>query len=53
MVLIDDENNDTIDIDDSLKLKLKFPSLDEFIKSNFETGSDDTVEVPLILSHHV
>ena len=44
MVLIDDENNDTIDIDDSLKLKLKFPSLDEFIKSNFETGSDDTVE---------
>ena len=41
---IDDENNDTIDIDDSLKLKLKFPSLDEFIKSNFETGSDDTVE---------
>ena len=44
MVLIDDENNDTISIDDSLKLKLKFPSLDEFIKSNFETGSDDTVE---------
>jgi len=44
MVLIDDENNDTINIDDSLKLKLKFPSLDEFIKSNFETGSDDTVE---------
>ena len=24
MVLVDDENNDTIDIDDSLKLKLKF-----------------------------
>jgi hypothetical protein len=44
LVLIDDENNDTIDIDDSLKMKLKFPSLDEFIKSNFETGDDDTVE---------
>jgi|TARA_X000000950_G_scaffold280505_1_gene375255 hypothetical protein len=44
LVLIDDENNDTIDIDGDLKLKLKFPSLDEFIKSNFETGDDDTIE---------
>ena len=43
-VLIDDENNNTIDLGDGLKLLLKYPSLDEFVKSNFEVEGVDNVE---------
>jgi len=43
-VLIDDENNNTIDLGDGLTLLLKYPSLDEFVKSNFEVEGADNVE---------
>lgn len=43
-VLIDDENNNTIDLGDGLTLLLKYPSLDEFVKSNFEVEGVDNVE---------
>ena len=35
-------HNDTIKLDDNLSLKLKYPSMDQFIENNFEVG-DQTI----------
>ena len=37
----DKKHADTIKLDDSLFLKLKYPSLDQFVQSNFEYSEDD------------
>jgi hypothetical protein len=43
-VLIDSENNNIIDLEDGLNISLKYPSLDEFVKSNFEIEGSDNIE---------
>ncbi len=49
-ILLDDivvvknpEHNNRIKLDDSLMMEMKYPSLDQFIKSNFDFNSDDVV----------
>jgi hypothetical protein len=49
-ILLDDivvvknpEHNNKIKLDDSLIMEMKYPSLDQFIKSNFDFNSDDVV----------
>jgi hypothetical protein len=49
-ILLDDivvvknpEHNNKIKLDDSLMMEMKYPSLDQFIKSNFDFNSDDVV----------
>jgi len=41
-VIKDKKHKSTIKLDDTLSLKLKYPSLDQFIDSNFEVGNDKT-----------
>ena len=36
----DEEHKSTIKLDDNLSIKLKYPSLDQFIESNFEAGDE-------------
>jgi len=38
----DKKHRSTIKLDDDLSLKLKYPSLEQFIDSNFEVGADKT-----------
>ena len=38
----DKKHRSTIKLDDELSLKLKYPSLEQFIDSNFEVGVDKT-----------
>jgi hypothetical protein len=49
-ILLDDiqvvknsEHNKKIKLDDSLMMEMKYPSLDQFIKSNFDFNSDDVM----------
>ena len=49
-ILLDDikvvknpEHTNKIKLDDSLMMEMKYPSLDQFIKSNFDFNSDDVV----------
>ena len=49
-ILLDDiqveknpNHNNKIKLDDSLMMEMKYPSLDQFIKSNFDFNSDDVV----------
>ena len=39
-------HQDTIKLDDNLSLKLKYPSMDQFIENNFELG-DQTIGNPM------
>ncbi len=41
-VIKDKKHKSTVKLDDALSLKLKYPSLDQFIDSNFEVGADKT-----------
>ena len=43
VVVKDPEHNNKIKLDDSLMMEMKYPSLDQFIKSNFDFNSDDVV----------
>ena len=36
-VVFDDEHNKDIRLDDTLTMRLKYPSMEEFIKSNFSS----------------
>ena len=36
----DEKHKSTIKLDDNLSIKLKYPSLDQFIESNFESGDE-------------
>jgi ribosome-associated translation inhibitor RaiA len=40
-----DEHNDTIVLDDSLTMKMKYPSLDQFIETNFDTNAAKTTQL--------
>jgi hypothetical protein len=40
----DPEHNKKIKVDDSIMMEMKYPSLDQFIKSNFDFNSDNTME---------
>ena len=47
-VVFDDEHNKDIRLDDTLTMRLKYPSMDQFIKSNFvlnDISVDDTFDV--------
>ena len=35
-----ESHQDTIKLDDNLSLKLKYPSMDQFIENNFEVGNE-------------
>jgi hypothetical protein len=50
-ILVDDikvqknsEHNKKIKLDDSIMMEMKYPSLDQFIKSNFDFTSDNTMD---------
>ena len=43
-VVQDPKHNRDIKLDDSLTLRMKYPSLNEFVKSNFESGEEMTVD---------
>ena len=38
------EHNKQIKLDDSIMMEMKYPSLDQFIKSNFDLSSDSTMD---------
>jgi hypothetical protein len=38
------EHNNKIKLDDSIMMEMKYPSLDQFIKSNFDLSSDNTMD---------
>ena len=40
-----DEHNDTIVLDDTLTMKMKYPSLDQFIETNFDTNAAKTTQL--------
>jgi|TARA_B100000902_G_scaffold397937_1_gene463173 hypothetical protein len=47
-VIFDPNHNKDIKLDDTLTMRLKYPSMDEFVKSNFalnDMGVDDTFEI--------
>lgn len=43
-VQIDDEHSQDIKLDDTLTLRMRYPSLNEFIKTNFDVGAKISVE---------
>ena len=43
-VITDDDHNTDIKLDDKLSLKMKYPSLDEFVKNNFDMEGSMDVE---------
>ena len=43
-IQISDEHNQDIKLDDEYTLRMKYPSLDEFIKNNFNAGGDINVD---------
>ena len=43
-ILRSDEHTNKIKLDDSLMMEMKYPSLAEFIKSNFDFGSDASMD---------
>jgi len=38
------DHNKQIKLDDSIMMEMKYPSLDQFIKSNFDLSSDNTID---------
>jgi hypothetical protein len=40
----DENHSNKIQVDDSIVMEMKYPSLDEFIKNNFDFGEDNTME---------
>ena len=45
----DKNHKNTIKLDDSLSLKLKYPSMEQFISSNFETAEENNNEIKTTL----
>jgi hypothetical protein len=45
----DKNHKNTIKLDDSLSLKLKYPSMEQFISSNFETAEENGNEIKTTL----
>ena len=43
-VIIDDEHQKDIKLDDTYSLRMRYPSLDEFVKNNFAAASDISVD---------
>jgi len=43
-VIIDDEHSKDIKLDDQYSLRMRYPSLDEFVKNNFATAADVSVD---------
>ena len=43
-VIIDDDHQRDIKLDDTYSLRMRYPSLDEFVKNNFATASDISVD---------
>ena len=43
-VKIDEKHNKDIKLDDNYSLRMRYPSLDEFVKNNFSTPSDVSVD---------
>ena len=43
-VIIDDDHQKDIKLDDTYSLRMRYPSLDEFVKNNFATASDISVD---------
>jgi hypothetical protein len=44
MVQKNKEHNKQIKLDDSIMMEMKYPSLEQFIKSNFDFSSDNTID---------
>jgi len=40
----DENHSNKIQVDDSIVMEMKYPSLEEFIRNNFDFGEDDTME---------
>lgn len=43
----DKTHKDTIKLDDSLSMKMKYPSMDQFIESNFDSNTGDDIKTTL------
>tara|TARA_B100002019_G_scaffold64302_1_gene55097 strand:+ start:923 stop:1642 length:720 start_codon:yes stop_codon:yes gene_type:complete len=43
-VIVDEKHNKDIKLDDQYTLRMRYPSLDEFVKNNFATASDVSVD---------
>ena len=43
-VIIDDDHQRDIKLDDTYSLRMRYPSLDEFVKNNFATAADISVD---------
>ena len=43
-VVNDDAHTDTIKVDENLSIKMKYPSMDEFIKNNFDLGEEMDID---------
>ena len=43
-------HQDTIKLDDNLSLKLKYPSMDQFIENNFEVGNETIVNTMKVIT---
>ena len=43
-VIIDDEHSKDIKLDDQYTLRMRYPSLDEFVKNNFSSAADVSVD---------
>ena len=43
-VIIEDDHQKDIKLDDTYSLRMRYPSLDEFVKNNFATASDISVD---------
>lgn len=43
-VIKDENHNNKIKVDDSIVMEMKYPSLDEFIRNNFDFSEDTTLE---------
>ena len=47
-----EEHNNKIQLDDNLMMEMKYPSLEEFINSNFDFGEEDNMEKSFDLIGH-
>ena len=43
-VIVDEKHNKDIKLDDQYTLRMRYPSLDEFVKNNFATAADVSVD---------
>ena len=48
----DDNHTNKIKVDDSIMMEMKYPSLDQFIKNNFDFGEEDNMEKSFDLIGH-